>query len=46
MPSGFKIVKTIDARTAQFKWDYILAEQAADPNSGMKGRLAGFIVSF
>ena len=34
----------IDSRTAKFEWDPILDYQANDPTSGMKGRLAGFIV--
>lgn len=45
IPINFKIDKYIDYRTAKFSWDQILLEQAIDPASGMKGRLAGFIVN-
>lgn len=36
--------ETYDHKTAKFKWDPITNEQASDPNNGMKGRLAGFLV--
>jgi hypothetical protein len=44
IPQNFKLDRIIDSRTAKFTWDVVTLQQASDPNSGMKGNLAGFIV--
>ncbi len=36
--------RLIDSRTAKFVWDPIYADQLTDPNSGIRGRLTGFLV--
>jgi hypothetical protein len=46
IPSNFRILKTIGPRTAQFVWDPIMDYVVRDPNGGMRGRLAGFIIEF
>lgn len=44
VPQNFALEEIIDHRTARFRWDPITDEQANNPNSGMRGRLAGFLV--
>ncbi len=46
VPSNFRLERIIDARTAKFVWDPITADQLSDPNSGMKGKLTGFLIQF
>lgn len=46
IPQNFALDRTIDFRTAKFKWDLITQEQASDQANGMKGRLAGFLIQF
>ena len=46
MPINFRLERIVDARTAKFAWDPITADQLTDPNSGMKGKLTGFLIQF
>ncbi len=46
IPQNFRMERPIDSRTAKFAWDPIYADQLTDPNSGMRGRLTGFLIQY